>query len=337
MEFIAPSVSPEFSGNAKENGGKISSAEPAFSSRDLVIVRLKRKRGEEPLDAFVVQKILNENNRINKKLKRLDEQLAVETNGIEEKEHFVTEDLSQAPTINTTIFRFAETVDEMTFENSAQTRQLKERLRGLMNRAEDPNAFDKYRNKQFLQFQRDTQIARYKVINQNRKTGPDLEQYGIDQENITSESFQIYDAIKNETDNMTSEELDPQEKNDAVDKLMPLIRDYLSLHEIPDEDHKQATDSSKDEYVYDVFYLDDEAAMTSDFSPEKFRNVASLTWLDEGDNTRYDSGSDDLIDEDEDSNAENYYTHDYPDEEEQEEWTDEDDAKRLSEEEDYYY
>ncbi|CAG8787242.1 8179_t:CDS:2, partial [Dentiscutata erythropus] len=80
-------------------------------------------------------------------------------------------------------------------------------------------------------------------------------------------------------------------------------------------DNESITESDSD-YVYDVYYRDD--SMVFDDKNE-YQNYASLTWFN-GDNgifVKDTAEKDDYVyTDDEDSNAEDYYTHDYPDEEE---------------------
>ncbi|CAG8810666.1 6299_t:CDS:2, partial [Dentiscutata erythropus] len=84
------------------------------------IVRLKRKRNAEPLDALVVQQQLV------KKPKRQGS-LPKDMKLVEEQKQ---NEGSSLPFV----FRFAETVDEISFNDSTKSQQLKDRITKLINR-----------------------------------------------------------------------------------------------------------------------------------------------------------------------------------------------------------
>ncbi|CAG8575120.1 12107_t:CDS:2, partial [Racocetra fulgida] len=113
-----------------------------------------------------------------------------------------------------------------------------------------------------------------------------------DEENATDEMFQMYDAVKEE---------------------IPIAPKLVALFLID----KENTAESDDDYVYDVYYRDD--SMAFDDKPE-YQNYASLTWFNDDDNgifVKETTEKDEFeYSDEEDSNAEDYYTHDYPDEEE---------------------
>ncbi|CAG8515221.1 11063_t:CDS:2 [Ambispora gerdemannii] len=280
------------------------------SSKELIIVRVKRKRNEEPLDAFA---------------------------------HSSADAL-------TAYFRFAETVDEMTFEHSAKTLQLEERIRNRLRKNQKDEdlkkRFKDHHGKKRDQFKEDKHTARYQII-QNRRYKNNNEMF-IDQEdnnnNIvmsgTTESLKVFDAVKQVDDNDKNVTISskPTHRDDVMEKFLPMVMDYMSYLNIKDHD-----DDEDDEYVYDVFYRDDNFVKGFE---DHYRNVASLVWLEDDDN-EYLLDEADIIDtDDEDSNAENYYTHDYPEEEGDEKWEEdggkifnydsECDGNQSSDEEEYY-
>ena len=83
-----------------------------------------------------------------------------------------------------------------------------------------------------------------------------------------------------------------------------------------DKDKEAALAKDADDYVFDVYYRD---AHHTRHSPQVMSNIGLLTGLSDQfgvDLDDYSSDSTDIQDEaDEDSNEEDYYTNDYPDEE----------------------
>ncbi|KAJ1736563.1 hypothetical protein LPJ72_001284 [Coemansia sp. Benny D160-2] len=93
------------------------------------------------------------------------------------------------------------------------------------------------------------------------------------------------------------------EDADAVGQLVPMVRDRLSL-----------APQAAAEYVYDLYYVQSKQPVAAAAAMAQ-RSVAAVLWVDDI-NELLDgvgSGSDDGFDEDDDSNAEDYYANDYPD------------------------
>ncbi|KAF0543011.1 RNA polymerase II nuclear localization protein iwr1 [Gigaspora margarita] len=271
------------------------------------IVRLKRKRNAEPLDALVVQQQLV------KKPKRQGS-LPKDMKATEEQK--INED-SSLPFV----FRFAETVDEINFNDSTKSQQLKDRITKLINRKDKvrpkERSIKQIRDQQIAWFNENTRRERYKVIDRNRQSG-NFAHFSSDsvedEENATDEMFKMYDAVKEE---LPIEPKFIEEDNldsDIMCNFIPMVREYLTLQENID---KESNTDSDNDYVYDVYYHDD--SMVFDDKPE-YQNYASLTWFNDDDNgifVKETAGKDDFeYSDEEDSNAEDYYTHDYPDEEE---------------------
>ncbi|CAG8484198.1 4299_t:CDS:10 [Ambispora leptoticha] len=283
------------------------------SSKELIIVRVKRKRNEEPLDAFVVQKMLN-GNLHNKKAKK-------EESHVTEKTHTTVD----APT---TYFRFAETVDEMTFEHSAKTLQLEERIRNRLRKNQKDEdlkkRFKDHHGKKRDQFKEDKHTARYQIIQNRRyKNNSDIlinRENNDDDNNMImngiTESLKVFDAVKqvDHNDEKLTISSKPTHRDGVMEKFLPMVMDYMSHLNIKEHD-------DDDEYVYDVFYRDDNFFKELE---DHYRNVASLVWIEDDDNEYLLDEVDVIETDDEDSNAENYYTHDYPDEEEDDEKWEED-------------
>lgn len=78
-------------------------------------------------------------------------------------------------------------------------------------------------------------------------------------------------------------------------------------------------EETEDDYVYDVYYRDDENLEQGMNS----MNVGSLVWFDNESEYLDDDSDSELGDfADEDSNAEDYYQNDYPEEEDSDEFED---------------
>ncbi|KAJ1940758.1 hypothetical protein FBU59_003711 [Linderina macrospora] len=87
-----------------------------------------------------------------------------------------------------------------------------------------------------------------------------------------------------------------------MEQLLPMVRDYLSFSQ------------TKPEYVYDFYYIQKNHPAGLDPNVLRSGNVGSVLWIEDADEFIKDEGSDGGNEEDEDSNAEDYYTNDYPDE-----------------------
>ncbi|RUO96832.1 hypothetical protein BC936DRAFT_141397, partial [Jimgerdemannia flammicorona] len=240
-------------------------ASPETVVPQLTILRIKRKRNEEPLDALLVQQQLQSNNPKEKK-SRLKEGDAAK-NGAQ-GEAFPK------------LFRLAETVEEGSFRDVTKTRQLGDRIRSQI------------KNRQSWNRNRDTSggtnsVARGEVPRtetQQRGRGhhiyvrclsscpifrtPSLEKsycsssftrYSDDDE-PESDLFQLYDAIKEDVIDpkvIPDSKEDPYEDDQLLCNFIPMLREYLTVNERRDANSKSSSDG---DYVYDVYYRDDSAA-----------------------------------------------------------------------------
>nr|GAT43804.1 predicted protein [Mycena chlorophos] len=125
--------------------------------------------------------------------------------------------------------------------------------------------------------------------------------------------FTMYDAVLSADKPTTAAELD-----DEMEKFLPMLSEYLSVNDItlPTKTGTESLSSStsSDDYVWDVFYH--RPVTLSEWNAAA--NVATITGLPASLTDAYDSASDSEAEDeaDEDSNAEEYYRNDYPDEEE---------------------
>ncbi|KAH8824811.1 hypothetical protein DL96DRAFT_1610925 [Flagelloscypha sp. PMI_526] len=127
--------------------------------------------------------------------------------------------------------------------------------------------------------------------------------------------FKMFDAV-------LAHEPQPETKDEEMEKFMPMLTDYLKLHDMPLESPKVSAKSSvnhsrsgsQDEYVYDIFY---HRPTTVEEWDSISTNVATLTGLPSSFNNEWESDSEEEIEDeaDEDSNDENWHTNDYPEEE----------------------
>ncbi|KAG1148502.1 hypothetical protein G6F37_010846 [Rhizopus arrhizus] len=265
------------------------------NNNQLTILRIKRKRTEEPLDALLLHQENEE-----KRLKKNNENKSV---------------LKVSATALPTVFRLAETVEEASFSNLDEAKKLKDRIARRIqpgtSRPQTPVSREE-RKEQLMQKQSDvSKKARYRVINQNRsktveQNAPPVVQSSA--EKAAQDLFQMFEAVREDETNNNNKQpkLFVDEDADDVDDIMcnfiPMIKEYLTLNEKEPED---------DDYVYDVYYREEHNPVVNT------SNVGSLVWFDGATEYMDDNDTDSEIGdvEDEDSNAEDYYQNDYPEEE----------------------
>ncbi|KAJ2731601.1 hypothetical protein IW152_004419 [Coemansia sp. BCRC 34962] len=238
----------------------------------ITILRVKRKRGQEPLDALVIQQE------------------------------------SRLPTRQKTshseplLFALGETLSESDFGDTAKRQALQDRLTQLCSHPTEVEMEDTERPLRPL----DPPSAQFRVLSkqQVKLTSP----RGIPQVLAAADlarmklPITIFDAINEEDYVHPHCAQDPyaeialgSPRRGAVDELVPMVRDYLSLEHGPPE------------YVYDFYY----ARQVQ--SADAMLSMGAVTWMDDVEN--FVDSSDEGGDEDEDSNSEGYYANDYPDDE----------------------
>ncbi|KAI8968976.1 hypothetical protein BDF20DRAFT_137537 [Mycotypha africana] len=150
--------------------------------------------------------------------------------------------------------------------------------------------------------------------------------------------FNMFEAVKDEDKKASKPKVnimlddDIEDPDDIMCNFIPMIKEYLTL-----QDKNQPQEENEDDYVYDVYYKDD-AEILSQQSINSM-NVGSLVWFDDESEYIDDSDSNsELGDElDEDSNAEDYYQNDYPEEEDSDEFEDDYGYEVVSSEDDEDY
>ncbi|KAM3584265.1 hypothetical protein VKS41_003089 [Umbelopsis sp. WA50703] len=296
----------------------------------LTILRIKRKRNEEPLEALLVQQEAErQNSRGQRKMRK-----NTESKGDEE----------EAKNVLPKLFRLAETVNEQSFRNVIEARKLKERITRRIQPGSRPSTpSPETRKEQRAEKQQlDAKTARYRVIQQNRRnkeapTGPP--QVESASEKLSNELFHMFDAVKDNEDSKANILLNEDAEDDTVMcNFISMVKEYLTVEERNEAARKfeQTQAEDDDGYVYDVYYRDDTTVQTA-FPAQ---NVGALIWGDEEYELMDDDFEDsDVVDsEDEDSNAEDFYQNDYPEEEDYDDVLDddEDSSYKLSSDEEYY-
>ncbi|OZJ06174.1 hypothetical protein BZG36_01028 [Bifiguratus adelaidae] len=284
-------ASADYGVNGKTTEAQSADAQPT-------ILRIKRKRTEEPLDALLVQQHANGSLPYDKKSRKGS----------------VTDSTADGHTLIPSLFTLVETVEESSLKDSLKTEQLRARIAKLhekrytpsSSRTMTPEPINDRRTKLAAQQMRHSKEARYRIVSDRRygKAGAPK-----DSEEANGSAMDFLEAIKDDglsrrkgSKDITSPNVD----DDVYCNLMPMVKEYLTLNE-------QAVDQEP-EYVYDIYYSNPrgaEAAMAVS------SNIGSLLWVDE-DELMNDSDDSSVADEaDEDSNAEDYYQNDYPDEDEE--------------------
>ncbi|OSD02486.1 hypothetical protein PYCCODRAFT_1435477 [Trametes coccinea BRFM310] len=132
-------------------------------------------------------------------------------------------------------------------------------------------------------------------------------------------AFKMYEAVPSSATVATNE------TDKEIEKFLPLLKDYLNVNDIAPPSPASAPQTAAangegmdEDYVYDVFYQRP-TTFAELYDPSSGSNIAKLTGLPPELSGLYgEEGSDDEYsdEDDEDSNAEDWYTNDYPEEEE---------------------
>ncbi|KAL1950234.1 hypothetical protein VTO73DRAFT_5358 [Trametes versicolor] len=129
-------------------------------------------------------------------------------------------------------------------------------------------------------------------------------------------AFKMYDAVPSSS----SGNIAPSETDKEIEKFLPMLKDYLNVNDIalPSPSEAEANGDIMDEdYVFDVFYHRP-TTFQELYEPGASTNIAKLTGLPSelsGLLGEDDSDEEYSDEDDEDSNAEDWYTNDYPEEE----------------------
>ncbi|KAH9950616.1 hypothetical protein B0H21DRAFT_819076 [Amylocystis lapponica] len=304
------------------------------SPQQYTILRIKRKRNEEPLDALVVD------SRPRRKKSR--------------------------GTMN--VFQFAETVEQAAWDDEQQKKDLQTRLSSLARESSQqssPNVVPApalapapaIPTSQGIttatppvqhapQPQGEDLSRRYTIV-QPDKDGPPSEPgsrrraptappkvWSSKELQAAKSAFRMYDAVPSSSTlaslaSATSAGSVSTAGEDAeMAKFLPMLQDYLKLNDTPLASElppgstlpsaSAAVNGVDDDYVWDVFYQRP-TTFQQLFEPSQSGNIGTLTGLPAELSGLYDSDSDSEWEDedDEDSNAEDWYTNDYPDEDDE--------------------
>ncbi|KAF9220492.1 hypothetical protein BS17DRAFT_315514 [Gyrodon lividus] len=259
------------------------------------ILRIKRKRTDEPLDALVVE------SRFRRKKSR---------GGVD-------------------VFQFAQTVENDAWEDQQIRLSLQSQISKL---AQDSNESAKGQVSPVREVKpsaapphvsrADNSTPRYAVKATGEDAGvrfkrrPTSPPKVLPSKDITQNDFKMYDAVLEPQDSS----LPPMDSE--MEKFLPMLQDYLTLHDTSSSGAVSTTTNTSftdvaagDEYVWDVFYR---RPYSSSEWNSFAANVGTVTGLPPSaldDDLSDESQSEEEDEADEDSNAEEYYKNDYPDEE----------------------
>ncbi|KAL0066209.1 hypothetical protein AAF712_006834 [Marasmius tenuissimus] len=275
------------------------------------ILRIKRKRNEEPLDALGKSTHSNGPGEILTKLL------------------MITVIESALPRKRTKggkgLFQFAQTVEDNVWQDEKQQREIQQKRTTMPastvippTPAKPPPTSDSNR--------------RYTVVEREHSTiqpkwdpsqpPPVLSSKEL-QARSQSNDFKMYDAVLERSE---EPEMDPEMEN-----IMPLLQAYLKskFSVLSNTPAVPAMTEDESDYVWDIFYH--RPGARQDWTQTS--TVGTVTGLPPLGNPDTDSGSEDEVEDeaDEDSNAEEYYKNDYPDEEDSDsDWNSSDDFDQHS-------
>ncbi|KAF8909012.1 hypothetical protein CPB84DRAFT_1813251 [Gymnopilus junonius] len=286
-------------------------------SKSYTILRIKRKRNEEPLDALVVE------SRVRRKKSR---------GGVG-------------------MFQYAQTVENDAWDDAQRQKNIQVRGHRLVSLSKISSCAVKPATmpspKEIVplpapRLAREDTSKRYTIVDHEEIQSPPR-RYPIAPPKVVSvkelerrkqqADFKMYDAVPTNDQSMVVDEA-PSE----MDKFLPMLQDYLKspcfqpvfhpVHEGADITSGVSTPKGDNDYVWDVFYH--RPATLSEWN--EVANVGTVTGLPPSFGDDYDSASDsdeELDEADEDSNAEEYYKNDYPEEEESDEFHDDSDQEDV--------
>ncbi|KAH8085948.1 hypothetical protein BXZ70DRAFT_1067833 [Cristinia sonorae] len=281
--------------------------QPTDVRHSYTILRIKRKRTEEPLDALVVEA----------KARRKRSKGALN------------------------VFKFAETVEESAWDDEQQKRDIEARISSLAREVKNQNAVaastQPITPSASASSVASTQAVRQPPIDPARSytvvqsgsqestrsssrqptSPPKIAAYKDLVAQANQPSFTMYDAVPSSS-SLAAPEVDPE-----MDKFLPMLQEYLKVNDIssatplPSSRSLAGMSAGEDEYVWDVFYQRPTTFQELYEPALQGVNIGTLTGLPPDANAWDSDDSSEFEDEDdEDSNAEDWYTNDYPDEEE---------------------
>ncbi|KAF9267594.1 hypothetical protein L218DRAFT_955458, partial [Marasmius fiardii PR-910] len=275
---------------------------PTPPENPYTILRIKRKRNEEPLDALVIESALPRK----------------KTKG------------------GKGLFQFAQTVEDAVWQDEKQQKEIQEQISRLAKAEEINNATATTSNPlstspvkplHTSELNRRYTVIERELSNLQSQWNPSMPPPVLSAKELQAQKanadFKMYDAVLERNEETTGTDLDPE-----MEKIMPLLQAYLKMSNTP-----TASVANEDlDYVWDIFYH--RPGARQDWTQTSI--VGTVTGLPPLGDPETDSGSEEEVEDeaDEDSNAEEYYKNDYPDEEDSDsDWNSSDDFDRHS---DYY-
>ncbi|KAJ7043837.1 hypothetical protein C8F04DRAFT_1250469 [Mycena alexandri] len=260
------------------------------------ILRIKRKRNEEPLDALGMPLYPFVESRRRKKSR----------GGVG-------------------VFQFAQTVEHDAWEDDKRKRDIEDQVSRLARESASAILEPKPTARTSPSIPKDDPVRRYRIIAQEEEevsakrrlpTSPPKVISAKDVLPKTKDTgFKLYDAV------LSADKAQTAQVDEEMEKFLPMLNEYLTLNDISisapsssvAENSAPSTSTSTDDYVWDIFYH--RPATLSEWN--EAANVGTLTGLPPSITDPYDSDEDSEEEDeaDEDSNAEEYYKNDYPDEE----------------------
>ncbi|KAI0262443.1 hypothetical protein BC834DRAFT_1002584 [Gloeopeniophorella convolvens] len=281
---------------------EIDAASPAAVAQPYTILRIKRRRDEEPLDALG-------------------------------KPAFVESRVRRKKRGGLNVFQFAETVEPQAWGH--RSKDLQNRISALEREQNVKVGTPPTRDDAPLPQTRPEPSRQYTVVMEDKPltrnaTAPPAVLSAKELEERRRAEYKLYDAVL--ASGAPSSPVDPE-----MDKFQTLLQDYLTIHDgkpssstpaasagsltpsaprssapVPISAPAPIPPTDDPDYVWDVFYH--RAGLLNEY--DGVTKIATLTGLPEPLEDSYASSSDSEEEDeaDEDSNAEEYYKNDYPDE-----------------------
>ncbi|KAJ7695723.1 hypothetical protein B0H17DRAFT_1271193 [Mycena rosella] len=225
------------------------------------------------------------------------------------------------------VFQFAQTVEHDAWEDEKRKLDIQDQISRLAREsasnaaAAEPKPPIATSTRTSPSIPKDDPVRRYKIIAQPEEEEPTRRRLPTSPPKVISAKdlppktkntgFKLYDAV------LAADKAPTAEADADMENFMPMLNEYLRLNDIAASSSVTETatpsTSATDDYVWDVFYH--RPATLAEWN--EAANVGTLTGLPPSITDPYDSASDSEEEDeaDEDSNAEEYYKNDYPDEE----------------------
>ncbi|KAI0785160.1 hypothetical protein C8Q75DRAFT_776205 [Abortiporus biennis] len=278
-------------------------------SQSYTILRIKRKRTDEPVDTLVIDSTPRR-----KKSK----------GGLN-------------------VFQFAERVEDNAWNDEQQKKDLEARLTSLAQSSSTKESLSSLGTTSSFSsqaFTPDPNLSFKIVPNESHKSVkgagsriPTSPPKVISRKEWDEQQAKIkmFDAIPSSASiSQQDSSMDPE-----VEKFLPMLQEYLKMNDMDTSVPPTPPEPTKDDdYVWDVFY---QRPTTFDalFDPNSTLNIGTVSGLPPDDTLDSDSDSEYEDEDDEDSNAEDFYKNDYPEEEDASDMSEAEDSDEFHESSDH--